>query len=152
MKELKERFNYCEVSGNITSIKNGEIANAKHSKGYLCVGKYLAHRVAWFLYYGCEPIGQIDHINQNKTDNRIVNLRCVSNRENHRNMPIQKNNKSGLMGVHFSRLKSKWVSYIKVDGKRIHIGSFSGFFDACCARKSAESKLGFHLNHGKTNL
>lgn len=152
MKELKGKFNYCESSGVITRVKDGVVASGKHSKGYLCVGRYLAHRLAWFLYYGVEPIGQIDHINQNKTDNRIVNLRCVSNRENHRNMPIQKNNKSGLMGVHFSKLKRKWVSYIKVDGKRIHIGSFSGFFDACCARKSAEVKFGFHLNHGRVSL
>jgi len=150
MKNSKGKFKYCHKSGLITNLKEGAVANGKHTKGYVTAGGYLAHRLAWFLYYGEEPSGQIDHINQNKRDNRICNLRCVSNRDNHRNMPIQKNNKSGIVGVHFSKLKGKWVSYIKVNGKRIHIGSFVDFFEACCARRSKESKLGFHINHGKT--
>lgn len=145
---INNTYTYCSSSGNI--LKDGEKANYRlHSKGYLTVGGYLAHRLAWYLYYLEWPSGQIDHINQDKKDNRICNLRVVSNKENHKNMPIQKNNKSGIVGVHYAKRKGKWVAYIKVDGKRIHIGSYADIFSACCARRSMEIKLGFHSNHGK---
>ena len=150
MKDTIGKYSNCCKTGNITSIATGNVVNGKHSKGYIAAGKYLAHRVAWFLYYGEEPIGQIDHINQDKRDNRIVNLRCVSNRDNHRNMPIQKNNTLGIVGVHLIKHKNRWVSYIKVNTKRLHLGTFDNLFDACCRRRSEESKLGFHANHGKS--
>lgn len=150
MKEVINKYKYDCNSGNITNVETGKVMNGKHSKGYICVGKYLAHRLAWYLYYGKEPIDQIDHINQNKKDNRIINLRCVSNRDNHRNMPIQKNNTIGIVGVHFIKHKQRWVSYIKVNRKRFHLGTFSDFFEACCRRRSEENKIGFHMNHGKS--
>lgn len=149
MKNILNKYSYCCGSGNITLKEDGEIVTANHSKGYLCVGSHLAHRVAWLFFYGEWPNGQIDHINHNKKDNRILNLRCVSNMDNHRNMPIQKNNTSGIVGVHFIEHKLRWVSYIKVNAKRIHLGTFDNLFDACCVRRSKEFKLGFHINHGK---
>jgi len=59
---------------------------------------YLSHRLAWLYVYGSWPKEYLDHINQNKRDNRIVNLREATSVENHRNVPMQKNNKSGVVG------------------------------------------------------
>lgn len=146
--DVDNNYSYCHLSGDIFKDKE-RVRYRLHIKGYFVVGKYLAHRLSWFLYYGEWPKGQIDHINQNKRDNRICNLRDVSNKDNHRNMPIQKNNKSGIVGVHYAKNKCKWVAYIKVDGKRIHIGSYGNLFDASCARRSKEVYFGFHANHGR---
>ncbi len=150
MKEVRDIYSYCGDTGLIKKIKTGEVVDGKHTKGYVSAGRYLAHRVAWFLYYGEIPNGQIDHINQDKKDNRIKNLRCVSNMDNHRNMPIQKNNTTGIVGVHFIKHKKRWVSYIKVDSKRFHLGTFDNLFDACCKRRSQEVYFGFHANHGRS--
>lgn len=153
-KELISRFGYDPVTGLITNTGTGSIAGVKHVKGYLTIsykGKgYLAHRLAWLLYYGEWPEKQIDHINHDKKDNRIKNLRCVSNFDNHRNMPRQKNNKSGVTGVFWYERYMKWTAYIKVSGHRKHLGYFELFDDAVKARKDAEKYYGFHKNHGCT--
>lgn len=67
---------------------------------------------------------QVDHINQDKRDNRRSNLRIASKAENNRNRPIQANNKSGFKGVGLSR-RGKWEAHIKVSGKQIHLGTFN---------------------------
>lgn len=105
-----------------------------------------AHRAAWFIVHGEMP-DQIDHINGNGLDNRISNLRNVSNQDNQRNCRLRKDNKTGVVGVR--NMHGKFASQIRVNKKDIHLGVFSDFFEACCARKSAESKFGFHKNHGR---
>jgi len=83
----------------------------------------------------------VDHINGNKLDNRKVNLRICSNSENamHR-VNLQSNNKSGYQGVHFDKSRGKWMSYIKVDNKRIGLGRFNAKEEAIKVRKDAETK------------
>lgn len=112
----------------------------------------LAHRLAWNMHYPDNPVTpdeQIDHINHNRTDNRICNLRKASNTENSRNASIGRNNTSGALGVWFEKRRNKWSVEIKVDRKKIHIGQFDNFDEAVAARKAAEVKYGFHENHGQ---
>lgn len=112
----------------------------------------LAHRLAWNMTYPGNPVGpdeQIDHINHDRTDNRIVNLRKASNTENSRNASIGSNNTSGAVGVWFEKRRNKWAVEIKVDRRKIHIGQFENFDEAVAARKAAEVEYGFHENHGK---
>lgn len=112
----------------------------------------LAHRLAWNMHYPDNPVTadeQIDHINHNRTDNRICNLRKATNTENSRNASLGSNNTSGALGVWFEKRRNKWAVEIKVDRKKIHIGQFENFEDAVAARKTAEVKYGFHENHGK---
>lgn len=120
--------------------------------GYIKIrlnGKTLyAHRLAWAMHYGEYPDGQIDHINGMPSDNRIVNLRCVTHQENMKNIKRYANNKSGKTGVFFHAGKSKWEAYIKVMKKRIHLGCFESFEDAANARIIAEKEHQFHQNHG----
>lgn len=83
---------------------------------------------------------EIDHINRDKLDNRINNLREVTHRVNVLNFGMQKNNTSGVRGVVFAKERSKWMARIKVNGKDVFLGYFSELSDARIARKEAEVK------------
>jgi hypothetical protein len=109
---------------------------------------YQAHRVIWALHHGEDPAGEIDHINRDRCDNRIENLRVVSHQENHRNTGLRKNNTSGAMGVSWFAASRKWSAYLMADGVKKHLGYFHERDDAVAARKAAEAEYGFHANHG----
>lgn len=119
---------------------------AGHLQGRIDYRAYLAHRVAWAIFYGEWPKGEIDHINHDGADNRIENLRDVSHAENLRNQSLRQNNSSGVTGV--ARIGDVWYARIKQGGKLIHLGYFELFEDAVTARKDAEVRLGYHPNHG----
>jgi len=110
---------------------------------------YKAHRLAWFYVHGIMPPNQIDHINHNRSDNRLVNLRLATNQENCCNISKPINNTSGIIGVYWNKSTNKWRVKIEFNKKQIHIGYFTEFDEAVAARKEAETKLGFHPNHGK---
>lgn len=103
----------------------GSTAGYIHRTGYIQVelsGKaYLAHRLAWLLYYKVWPTNNIDHINRVKSDNRITNLRDATQEQNMANRSINKNNTSGYPGVSYYKSTGKWVS--KYGGK--HLGYFN---------------------------
>lgn len=107
-----------------------------------------AHRVAWYLVHGEWPKA-IDHINGDPGDNRLDNLRIAGQAENMRNASLYSNNKSGVPGVRWRADKGRWVASIKVDGRHISLGSHLEFDAAVAARKNAETKYGFHPNHGR---
>lgn len=109
---------------------------------------YFTHRLIWKMVYGTEP-EFIDHVNGNGADNRLCNLRSVPTSQNNKNKRIGKNNTSGVPGVHFRTADRRWVASVKVDNKRIYLGSFKNFDEAVAARRAAEKVHGFHENHGK---
>ena len=91
----------------------------------------------------------VDHIDHDKTNNAIDNLRLVSRREQACNMPRSKVNLSGVVGVHFDKSRQKFVAYIAdSDGKRKHLGRCDNFEEAVALRKAAEVALNYHENHG----
>lgn len=92
---------------------------------------------------------EVDHINHIRDDDRLRNLRSVTHQENHRNRAVNKNNKSGVVGVHQQKEGGKWRAQIMIDGKQIMLGRFHKKEDAIKARKEAEKKYGFHKNHGR---
>lgn len=108
-----------------------------------------AHRVAWAMAHGEWPSGEIDHINGDPLDNRLVNLRQVSRTQNGRNLKKSSANTSGRTGVTWDASRSKWQAMIRIDRKNVHLGRFATFEDACAARADAELKAGFHANHGR---
>lgn len=157
-KRLKELFNYDHKSGEIVRIKTvatnakaGDTAGCINGDGYLTIWidkvNCLAHHVAWFYFYGEWPI-QLDHINHDRTDNKIINLRTANKSINGRNQSMRCTNKSGVMGVNWHKMANKWRAFIRNDGKNIHLGTFDKFNDAVIARKKAEYKYGYHVNHG----
>lgn len=106
------------------------------------------HRVMWAMKNMRWPEGHIDHINHDRSDNRIENLREVSCAENHKNRSMSPNNNSGINGVFYNNGKKKWTARIKVLGKSIHLGHFDNIEDAERARSGADKEYGFHKNHG----
>jgi len=111
---------------------------------------HLVHRVIWLMHYGSHPKNQIDHINGDRTDNRIANLRDASCTDNARNKSRRRDNKSGQIGVSWHKDTQKWVAQIGVNGRERHLGLFSSLDDAIFARKQAERVHGYHPNHGRS--
>lgn len=114
--------------------------------------RYLAHRVIWKMFYGTDPVNQIDHIDQDKANNRIGNLRDVTHLENSQNKPMQPNNRSGVAGVYSPKGSDKWLARIKQSGRWKHLGTFETYEDAVSARRIAEQEIGFHPNHCKAKI
>lgn len=139
-KVWNARFSEKEAfTGNTHDYKRGGIFNKM----------YRAHRVIWAMETGAWPVDQIDHINHDKTDNRIKNLRVVTNQENTKNQAMNSNNTSGHNGVCWAKRNNKWQAMIGVDGIRKYLGLFDDISDAIAVRAAAEIKYGFHKNHGK---
>ncbi len=118
--------------------------------GGLLNEKLLAHRAVWALSTGRWPTATIDHVNGNRQDNRIENLRDVPHVQNCRNQPLSKANTSGVTGVSLVRGRGKYVATICVDGKTVHLGKFATLAEAAHARQAANAAHGFHDNHGRT--
>lgn len=167
--QLRERLSYDPVTGGLTWRPYSDPAawqigwNARYAgkpafahmskRGYLN-GSWkphtlTAHRVAWAVHHGEWPTHQIDHINGDRTDNRIANLRDVPNAENAKNMRPKSTNTSGVTGVFFAKHVQKWTAQIRHGGRTRHLGLFSEKREAVAARRIAERQHGFHENHGK---
>lgn len=132
--------------------KAGSIVGTIQKNGYLSISvkskRYSAHRIAWLLTYGYVPF-EIDHINHNKLDNRLCNLREVTRQGNNRNLAMPKHNKSGAVGVCRLTKRNSWLAFIHLNNKMVHLGERKDFNDALQLRKDAELKYKFHPNHGK---
>ena len=132
--------------------KKGLVAGSVNSEGYRTIRinckRYRASRLAYLYVTGDWPLGEIDHINHVRDDNRYSNLRDVSPQENKKNKSMQVNNSYGISGVYVIR-PDKWVAQLNVNRRRNHLYYGDDFFEACCARKSAENKYGVYTaRHG----
>ena len=120
------------IKGNLRRLisrgnsKAGTSAGRKDSKGYWrshIDGKdYKNHHLVWFLCTGVWPAKQLDHINRNKEDNRIENLREVDGATNCLNQTVRKTNVIGLQGVHLHKQSGKFRAALTVNGCRIELG------------------------------
>lgn len=152
-------FKYNPDTGVVTRListasntRAGDVVGCPHTGRYLKIGfkgkYYLLHRVIWELVYQVK-LGEsdfIDHINHNGMDNRLANLRLVTSQGNCRNKRMSKYNTSGVNGV--CKSKSGYSAYVTVSGKYVFLGTFKTVEAAAVARLEAETKLGFHPNHG----
>lgn len=117
--------------------RGGLEAGSLAKNGYVSINingtMYLAHRLAWFHYYGEWPADQLDHKNRVRSDNRIGNLRPANNRSNHEN---RTNNKSGHAGVIWDKARQKWKAYARVDYVMCNIGRYGTIEEAVEARRT----------------
>jgi hypothetical protein len=100
---------------------------------------YTQHIIWAFAHNGAWTQNELDHIDRNRTNNRISNLREATPSQNCMNR-IYSTNTSGVPGVSYDKRYSKWVAYIKINHKRIQLGYFTDFDDACQARWDAEDQ------------
>ena len=151
-ERLLEMFFYAPEAGDLvrkistsSNARAGDVAGTVSSTtGYRQVnidGKfYGAHRLVWLYHYGVWPSDQIDHINRDRTDNRIENLREATDAQNRRNMSRRHDNTSGHVGVSWCSRTKKWVAQIQHTGKNIFLGRCREKEDAIAARKAGELK------------
>ncbi|MGO4619051.1 HNH endonuclease signature motif containing protein [Ensifer sp. 2YAB10] len=170
---LAALFDYCPVTGVLTwkvrpiedfpSVRTwrmwnsrfaGEPAGHLSDTGYLVVtldgDVYKAHLIAWVLYHGSMPGGDVDHISGERSDNRADNMRAVNRSQNMRNAARPKRNTSGFVGVSWHKRTKKWNAAIRDrNGRRRSLGYFDDVNEAAAVRKSAEVSCGYHPNHGR---
>ncbi len=135
--QIKGHTNYqISICGQVKNIRTNKILNAwKNGHGYYYVdlsNKSLKiHRlVAEHYLPNINKKSEIDHIDNQKHNNTISNLRWCDQEENNHNQSLRKDNKSGKKGVIFYERNQKWGAYITYKKKRIHLGLFENLEDA----------------------
>ena len=130
----------------------GSLSISPAGKSYLTVcvngNSYMLHCLIWVYMTGKERNGDIDHEDGSGINNKWDNLRETTRAGNMRNIRRSKANSSGCTGVYWSKAANKWQSYINLGERSKYLGIFTDWFEAVCARKSADNKYGFHPNHG----
>ncbi len=159
---LEELFSYNNETGQLIRkyTMGGQVPGpitAEHSDGYIRVSifgeRFMLHNVMWIYHNGNidKDNMYIDHINHDRKDNRISNLRLVSPSENAKN----RSRVSGRFlptGIDYRPEKYKnspYVSRITSEGKSIELGRYATLSEAIASREAANVMFGFHENHGK---
>ena len=151
-ERLRELLYYDPETGVFTrliSISNspvGRVAGTQTHNGYKKIsvnGKiYFSHRLAWLYVHGVWPKEQIDHIDGDRLNNRLGNLREATAAQNSQNLhDARSDNKAGLIGAHRNNQKNCWFSQIKDGNKNRYLGSYATAQDAHNAYLIAKSEL-----------
>lgn len=163
-EQLKSLFLYGTATGNFyrkvapcNSVKVGDRAGTVRYDGYTYIrfqGKpQAAHRLAWLFMYGSWPKSRLDHINGDKSDNRIANLRLVTQSQNQLNRKRCSRNSTGIKGVAVHSASGKYQVTLTVDGKKKHFGLFEDLETAELVARGARVKYhGEYCNHGEPVL
>jgi len=119
----------------------GQRAGRLHPNGYRYVSinkiNYLEHRIIFAMHHNYWP-ETVDHIDLNKSNNLLSNLRAATHQQNCFNRPIRKDNKSGCSGVIWNKQYQKWNVRVVIDGKRKFLGRFENFEVAKTIANSAK--------------
>lgn len=150
VERLREVLNYSPEAGEFTwrprlDAKGRRVGDVGRTAGHgtfngyievgVCGERWYAHRLAWMHYYGEQPSGPLDHIDGDRTNNRISNLRLASEHLNSGNRGPNKNNRSGFKGVF--RSGNRWAAQISIRGKHTHLGVFDSPEEASAAYQFA---------------
>jgi hypothetical protein len=151
---LRQLLNYDPETGAFTrrartsnKVRVGDKTGTLRRDGYLKTSllhqSFLLHRLAWLYVYGKWPEFVIDHVNGDRTDNRIANLRDVSETSNLQNQrrAHSKNRSCGLLGVTWHAGNGRWQAQISVNKRNMYLGSFDTAEDAHAAYLQAKRQL-----------
>lgn len=136
VERLREIIHYNENTGEFTNVGNrsarsrdGERAGFLRKDGYYAVGvdgvHHLAHRLAWFYVHGCWPAEMVDHINGDRGDNRLVNLREAKVWQNAANSSARSTSVTGVKGVSYDGKKKKYTARTMVQSRLYNLGYFA---------------------------
>lgn len=120
---IRKYFQYDQNTGIITRSDRANSNGSYDKDGYLILKikgcQFKAHRIAWFLHFGRFPKMEIDHINRNKTDNRICNLREADRIINTNNILHHKNKETGVVGIYIDHYTNglKKIYSTRLNGK-----------------------------------
>ena len=155
--DFRSVFTYDHERGLLIRTATGQLAGVKFKtnkaphKDYGYVkhsGKeYAVHRVVWAVVYGAWPETSLDHIDHDKRNNRIENLRLAPHAENARNLSRFKNNTSGRIGIQ-QLVSGRFQVRIGYKKRRISLGTYDTFEEAEAVHEAVLRALGFHPNHG----
>lgn len=152
-EQLKNTLHYDPETGAFTwkfsrsnRVKIGDKAGTAAGHGYLVMRlegvKLYAHRLAWLYQYGSFPSGHIDHVNGDRADNRIANLREATQAENFQNLKhAKRTNRCGYLGVYKLKQAARWEASIKRDHKRYYLGLYDSPEAAHAAYVEAKREL-----------
>jgi hypothetical protein len=131
--KARELLVYDSDTGILRWRRSWKIAGCRRKDGYIVVRidgtLYLAHRICWLIEWGEWPDEILDHVDQDPSNNRLVNLREVTHSQNHVNMKPQVNNTSGYLGVDWHKGTGKWRARVQ----KVHLGLFSTKEEAIAA-------------------
>lgn len=144
--ELKATFIYDEQTGAFTRrMAHGRVkpTGTINTLGYKVIGfkskLWLAHRLAWLYVYGAYPDCDIDHIDENKSNNAISNLRLATRSQNMQNVRNpNKNNAQKVRGVYFHKPTGLYTARIILDGVTKSLGYYKTIEEATLARQTAK--------------
>ena len=126
----------------------GDTAGTITSSGHVLIGykgvHYYAHRLAVFYVTGKWPKHEVDHRNGARADNRWLNLRSATVKQQRENATPQKRSASGVRGVYWFKRTQRWQAVINHNKKAVALGYHDTLLDAAAARKSAELRLFTH--------
>jgi len=157
-RSLASVLRYDNETGEFYRVKprpqdRGRPAGSIDNNGYRVISikakQFKAHRLAWLYVHGVEPTRMIDHIDGDRSNNRIENLREVTPFENAKNQRMRKDNTSGFTGVTWSKSAQKWRVCVKSEGVSHHLGYYIDKEAAVSARLAANIQYDYHENHGK---
>jgi hypothetical protein len=146
-------MNYDFETGTVTwrfnasrYMKAGKSVGSVDSTGYyqtrFLSHSYKLHRLCWLLYYKEDPGSMcVDHIDGNKINNKIENLRLATYQQNRFNSPLRSNNKTGATGVYWSKRSNCYIAKVCMNGRQVYSGHFSSFQDAVNARNNAAKNI-----------
>jgi hypothetical protein len=142
---IKDRLTYDPKTGVICRrMKTRNKPVISKSQGYVVIGiygkQYRVHRVAWFIYYGSWPHGDIDHINCIRADNRIENLRICNDSQNQCNKTKYRGT-SRYKGVDLHKASGLWRARIRKNYKVRELGYFATEEEAAAAYAEAAAKF-----------
>lgn len=151
-----EHFKTLNAMNRFNTLFAGKIAGSLGGAGYLHIGinakLHKIHRLIYFMYHGkCDM--RVDHIDGNKLNNSVANLRLVSKYQNQWNTRLMKTNKSGVKGVCWSPSRRAWWAQCGFNGVNHKLGYFSTIEEATeVVRAFRESAHQDHANHGSTHV
>lgn len=150
-ERLKECLSYDPGSGDFAALvdrrlyKAGDVFRTVNSSGYIRIRidgvYYYAHRLAWMYVHGEWPPADVDHINGDRADNRMCNLRLATRKENLQNRSASRSSATKVKGVDYHAGMRKYRVRIRSEGKRFTVGYFDSVEEAAIAYEKAAAEL-----------